>query len=399
MDLVSGQPYWLLKNGFLHAYQPLRKNYAADVVIIGGGITGAIVAHSLTESGIKCCIIDKGHIAMGSTSASTSLIQYEIDRHLSELIRLNGEQNAATAYKLCADAVEELLYLANIIGDTSAKKKQSLYFTSSKKDIKSLQREFEIRKKHKFDVKWLDKKNLEQKFNLFSEAAILSDNAAIVDAYSFTHNLLNYNIKRGLDVFSLTESTKITYKKNGVIIKTKEGFNIATGKVIYATGYESQNVIRKKIVNLNSTYAFASLPITDIPNYFKTTIFWETARPYLYFRSTSDNRLMIGGMDDKFKNPQLRNLRLNKKVIQIKNKFTLLYPSISIYPDFTWAGTFGETKDGLPYIGEYKGVLHSYFACGFGGNGITFSVIAAQIIKDLIVHKHSPYAKLFSFTR
>ncbi|MFN0275633.1 MAG: NAD(P)/FAD-dependent oxidoreductase [Chitinophagales bacterium] len=399
MDLVSGQPYWLMKNGILHHYASLTQDHRTDVLIIGGGITGAITAHYFTKAGLHCTVIEKRHIGMGSTCSSTSLIQYEIDTPLSELIKLKGENASITAYRLSDEAVTEVLKLGKLLQDDSVQKKTSLYFSSSKKDVKHLREEYIARKGMNLAVSWLNKEDLKHKFNLSADAAILSENAAMLDAYSLTHKLLQHNIQKGLEVFALTEAVKIKYVKAGIHVKTQWGNVIKCNKLIYATGYESQEMISKKIVNLNSTFAFITQPIETLPTHFINTIFWETARPYLYFRSTNDKRLIIGGMDSKFKNAALRSLLMDKRAGQLKNKFQMLYPALRIIPDFTWAGTFGETKDGLPYIGTYKNIPHTYFACGFGGNGITFSMIAAQLIRDQILQKQNPYAQLFSFNR
>ena len=67
--------------------------------------------------------------------------------------------------------------------------------------------------------------------------------------------------------------------------------------------------------------------------------------------------------------------------------------------DFKWAGAFGTTKDGLPYIGSVPERPNTYFALGFGGNGITFSVMTAEIITNMINKKNDPDASLFSFDR
>jgi glycine/D-amino acid oxidase-like deaminating enzyme len=79
--------------------------------------------------------------------------------------------------------------------------------------------------------------------------------------------------------------------------------------------------------------------------------------------------------------------------------FSRLFPDTGIKPEFSWTGTFGSTRDGLPFIGEYKPRRHSYFSLGFGGNGITFSVIAAAILTDLIRGRKNKDAALFAFDR
>jgi glycine/D-amino acid oxidase-like deaminating enzyme len=72
---------------------------------------------------------------------------------------------------------------------------------------------------------------------------------------------------------------------------------------------------------------------------------------------------------------------------------------MTLKPEFSWAGTFGSTEDGLPFIGTYKKLPHSLFALGFGGNGITFSVVAAEIIADIIKGRSNKNIPLFSFGR
>ena len=51
----------------------------SDVVVIGGGITGALAAVHLADAGVKTMVLDERNIGTGSTSASTALLQYEID--------------------------------------------------------------------------------------------------------------------------------------------------------------------------------------------------------------------------------------------------------------------------------------------------------------------------------
>jgi succinate dehydrogenase/fumarate reductase flavoprotein subunit len=80
MDLSTGLPFWLVKNGLPYDYPQLDKNINCDVVILGGGITAAINAITLVEAGIPCVLIEKRSIGLGSTIATTALLQYQIER-------------------------------------------------------------------------------------------------------------------------------------------------------------------------------------------------------------------------------------------------------------------------------------------------------------------------------
>ena len=92
------------------------------------------------------------------------------------------------------------------------------------------------------------------------------------------------------------------------------------------------------------------------------------------FERPDDNRALVGGEDDDFHNPIRRDRRVNRKTDRLASRFAEMFPAIELEVAFRWAGTFGETKDGLPYIGQVRQMPHCHFALGFGGNGITYSL-------------------------
>jgi glycine/D-amino acid oxidase-like deaminating enzyme len=170
-------------------------------------------------------------------------------------------------------------------------------------------------------------------------------------------------------------------------------------QLVIACGYESQQYLPKKIEKLYSTYSIISEPLYTKDFWHQNALIWETANPYLYMRPTADQRILVGGKDDAFYNPSKRDANLPRKTKQLENSFSKLFPHIPFRTDFAWAGTFASTKDGLPYIGSIPERPHTWFALGFGGNGITFSLIAAQIISDLLSGKNNANSKLFTFDR
>mgnify|MGYP003578340523 CR=1 FL=1 len=400
MKLSSGYPYGLIKNGLPFSYPKLEKNCKTDVLVLGGGISGALTAHYLVQEGMDCMLIDGRTIGLGSTCASTSLLQYEIDTPLHKLVNMLGTKAAVRSYKLCESAIFKLAALAKKIGVKDFQFKKSLYCAAYKKDIPYLKCEFDARKKYGFKVKWLEEKTILKEFGFASPAAILSDTAAVTDSYLFTHQLLQYNIKRGLNVCDRTFVTSIKHAKNNVQLKTKDKFIITAKKLVYATGYEVVDFISKPIVDLNSTYAIASESLNTPQKFGKNdVVIWNTASPYLYLRTTDDNRIIIGGRDEEFFSHIKRDKLIPQKTKQLQKDFKKMFPSIPFQQEFSWAGTFGSTKDGLPYIGTYKNLPNSFFALGFGGNGITFSQVAGEIIASLIKGKKNKDADLFSFDR
>lgn len=401
MDLHTDTPYWLLKSGLAFEYPSLRENLKTDYAIIGGGITGALVAWYLMQAGVSVVLLDRRHIGMGSTCASTAMLQYEIDTPLSDLAKMFGEEKAARSYWLCAEAIDKIAEIAETLSfPNDFEKKPSLYYASRRRHVKALEEEFAIRQKHGFEVELLDKSAIRELFPFAAPAAIYSQQAGQVDAYALTHGLMQASIKQGAQIFDKTEVTNIQHESDGVVLRTQLGHTVQARKLVIANGYESSQYLRHEVAKLRSTYALVSEPYDAEVLWHENALIWETARPYLYMRTTKDRRVLVGGRDEKFQNPARRDRLLASKTKELTRDFEELFPDLApLRVDYSWAGTFAETEDGLPYIGSVPEQPHAIFALGFGGNGITFSQVAAEIIRDEALGRTNSDAAIFSFER
>lgn len=400
MKITSFEPFWLVKNGLIQSYPSLKEDLKAEVLIVGGGITGSLIAHQCIADGYNTVLIDKREIAHGSTSATTSMLQYEIDVPLYKLIDLIGENNAVKSYKACYNSIDRLEKIVREIGSTCGfKKKESLYFAASKKDSKWLYEEFEARKKYGLEVSWLTDADIRDRYRIQKTyGGILSKQAASIDAFQFTHDILKYNADKGLRIFDKTDLTAIRYADNRVYAEVESKHVIEAQKIIYCTGYETTNLIEENFVDLFNTYAIVGEQNEDDQSDLNETLFWNTASPYIYMRTTDDNRLLIGGEDEKF--GKVTNGRLiEKKSEKLKKYINKHLPHYDFTIDFSWAGRFGETKDGNPYIGEHKDFPNSIFVLGFGGNGITFSVIGMDIVSKLLKNQTHELVDIYRFGR
>ncbi len=396
MNLTTDSPFWTVKDGLICVYPPLLQSIRCDALIVGGGISGALLAHELVKRGVDCVMIDSRDIGYGSTSASTALLQYEIDTPLHELKQEVGEKAAERAYLLGVGAIHQLKKLA---GSTCGfASRPSLQIASRASHIAGLKKELEARRKIGLDVSWIEQSGLEQD-GIKAAGGLRSVVAAEVDPYRLTHRLLRLSHRRGLQVFDRTTALSYQQTRGGVTVKTDRGASIRCESVFFATGYETQQFLPQKIVKLKSTYAFVSEPIEDLSWWRERALIWETGTPYLYMRTTSDNRVLVGGEDDGVLNGYKRDQQLSAKTARLMGKFQRRFPGKEIEPAFQWAGAFGSTKDGLAYIGPHPAFRHGYFALGFGGNGITFSQIAAKLLADLFLGHANPDAEIFSFDR
>lgn len=400
MDLTSGAPYWPIKNGLLGNYPILKQDLDCEVAIIGGGITGALVAHYLVGAGIDTVLLDKRDIGWGSTSASTALLQYEVDTHLSDLIEMVGEKHAVRSYLLCLESLKKLEKLATEIDDTcDFEAKQSLYLASSRRDVAALERECEVRQKYGIRVDFLDQPEIESRFPFSKPAGLLSYDAAQIDAYRLTHKLIKRANQRGLRVFDRTAVAGIEQIQDGMLLTTERGCRVKAHKIVFASGYETQRYLKQHVTTLKSTYAFISEPLASLEGWYERCLIWESARPYFYLRTTNDDRVLVGGEDEPFRDPLRRDKLLGKKTKRLRERFGEMFPALELDVAYSWTGTFGETKDGLAYIGETQEFPNAYFALGYGGNGITYSLIAAELIRDLYLGHENDDLQIFRFDR
>ncbi len=401
MDLKSGYPYWAIKNGLMHAFPPLQEDLRCDVVVIGAGITGALIADELTNHGHQVAVLDQRDAAWGSTSASTALLQYEIDTPMVELAETYGEDDAVLAYGACAEAIDLLADKASDVGDVAFSCMQSLYYASKKRHRKDLRSEFELRQEHGFDMQWLDAAEVREAYGFEAPCAILSRKAARVDPYRLAYRLLARMQGNGARVHDRSPVARILANSRGVELHTTQGAVVRSKYLVMAAGYESQRFLSERVAQNRSSYAFITDPIdADVLGPLVSTLVWESARPYLYLRTTSDNRLLVGGEDDSIDIPAKRDALVDRKARKLAKKVLALFPHIPIEPAFAWAGTFAETKDGLPWFGAHA--QHGprvLFAMAYGGNGITYSMLGAGLLRATIERRKHPLSALFGFDR
>src|SRR5690554_1261479 len=210
MELRSPEAFWLLKNGILNSYPSLQENIKCDIAVIGAGITGALISHSLTKAGYNTVVLDKRDVANGSTAATTSLLQYEIDTMMVDLAKMIGEEGAVACYRAGVQSIhtlEKLVTKERI--DGGFERKQSLQVAHSKEGIPKLLKEYWLRKKHGFDVTWLSSEEIKERFKMSSFPGILSKEGASVDAFMMAHELFHKNNGRDYGY----KDTRTTEKK------------------------------------------------------------------------------------------------------------------------------------------------------------------------------------------
>jgi len=400
MDLTSPAPFWLLRNGLGAAPPPLPGNARCDVVVIGAGITGALVADALCADGHSVVALDARQPGLGSTAASTAILQYEIDTHLVDLVERVGRARAEAAYRACRHGLNYLRRTCRELGaDIDLHTRPSVYVASRRDRVPALRAEARARQRLGLSCRVLSADELRRRYGIEAPLALLSNTAAEADPWRLTQALLARAATRGLRVHGRTHAKAIGDDGAMLRVRTDRG-DVRARHAIVACGYEADAFLPEPVCRLHGTFALATDPLPAGQGVPGRALVWETARPYYYLRGTDDGRVIIGGLDEPYRDGDRRDAALARKWKPLLARAKRWLPGRALVPAHAWAGVFGQTRDGLAYIGAHPRLdPRITFALGYGGNGITFSAVAAEVLAARVAGRRHRFADTFAFNR
>jgi len=394
-------PYWLLRDGTGDAHASLRESISCDIAVIGAGITGALITDALVATGRSIVVLDARDVAMGSTSATTALLQYEIDTHLFDLTRMLDADRAMRAYRACAASFGMLeRRFPDALRLARYQRRPSFYLAKDPKAIPLLRAELEARRSIGLECEWMDAAELAESTGCRRPGAIRSSLGAELDPVQFTKTVFFDAERHGVRVFARSRVKGIEPHGTGLRLVTMAGTSVTAQHVVVCAGFESGDFLSREWADINNTFALVTEPLDDARRAHALPLIWESARPYLYLRGTPDGRVMMGGEDVPFRSAEARDLLLPRQVRRLAAGYRELFgwdlPPVAC----AWGGSFAATDDGLPLIGpEPGGHPRVLFALCLGGNGITYSIHAAEMLREHVEGRSHPLDDVFGFAR
>lgn len=388
--LHKGSTYWHSSTDKSEFYKPLEQDEKTQVCIVGGGMSGALIANQLLKDGLSVIILDKMQPGHGSSNGNTGIIQYSSDRSLLDFIKIEGEEKAKDFYQLCHDSMKKLFKIIEDLNtDVGFTKSESIFITQNEKDEQQFKDEVNALLKYNFPAQLLSEQELYEKYQLVGKFGILTSDDARINPFKLISALHKQNIELGAKIFGNTYVNKIS-RKDMLNVETENGYTVQCDHIVFCTGYmESYSSLKDRDI-LNSTYSMVTQPIEG-KLWDENTMIWDNEDPYLYFRVTEDRRIIAGGFDEE--TAELSNLTtINQKALEILNKIKTYYPTLEATPHFAWQSVFGVSKDEIPFIGKDPKHQNVYYALGFGGNGTCYSVAAADILTALIQGQQHKFA-------
>lgn len=398
LDLRTGKPVWLSYRTAKAIEHPLEKNLTAEVLVVGMGISGAMAADLLTEAGHDVVLIDRRGPSQGSTPATTALVQYELDVPLGSLRRRIGAEKATRAWRRARLAVGNLRdRIVELDLSCRMDARPTLYLAGNLLTGSALRHESETRAAAGLSARYLTRSELANDFGIDREGAILSQGNLALDPVKLATQLLATAQARGARLHAPEEAVHIRHGRDKVRVELRSGHTITARHVVLATGYELLDVVPKDGHSIISTWAIATVRQKRSALWPGEALIWEASDPYLYLRTTHDGRIICGGEDAEFEDEVRRDALIPTKTKRLVEKLGKLLPDIDPTPDFVWAGSFGNTPTGMPLIGPVPDKPRVVALMGYGGNGITFSRIAAEMIRTRLAGGTDEDADLYAF--
>ncbi|MGZ9113645.1 MAG: NAD(P)/FAD-dependent oxidoreductase [Brevundimonas sp.] len=395
-DLRTGRSLWADSHGLGVPVRPLKAAISVDVAIVGAGISGAFMAHELSRDH-TVAVLDRRPPLTGSTVASTALLQWEIDLPLTALADKVGMARAKRAWLRSRSAVDDLKGIVareRIV--CGLKDKATLYLAGDEYGHRALAAEAGARAAIGLESEYIGPEALRDRFGIDRTGAIVSQGAASGDPARLAAGLLRRAQTAGATVYSRVEVMEAASDPDGVTLLTDAGHAVRAKAVVFCCGYEFPKGVPTPGAKVISTWAMASKPRQRCPAWLRETLVWEASDPYLYFHMGGDGRLIVGGEDEATPDAHADKAKLKRKCATIAAKLKTLLPGVDFEIDYSWAGAFGESSTGLPSIAPVPAMDHAWAVMGFGGNGITYSVIASQVVSAALRGGADPDADLYA---
>jgi glycine/D-amino acid oxidase-like deaminating enzyme len=363
---------------------PVTADFRCDVLIVGGGITGALVAQHLAGKGRDIVLIDRERPGLGSTAASTAMLQWEIDTSLTELTELYGFEVASDVYRRSFRAVAGLRDLvASLDVPCAFRQRTTLYVAAGDVGGAELRQEHALRQRAGLPGHLLGHAELLDHVGLDREAAILSPGSADADPLCLAQGLLQLARQAGVRVLA-GDAVSFDHGPRSVAVGLDGGRTVEARHVVLATGYVMPEFVPAERHSVVSSWAVSTVRQAEGSLWRDESLIWEASESYNYLRTSSDGRIIIGGEDDDVTDASKRDSLIAAKTACLQDRLRRLWPRADTTISNAWAGFFGETDDGLPLIGRIPGHPRILGAYGYGGNGITFSFLASRILSRLI---------------
>lgn len=356
-------------------FEPLTQNIKTDVLIIGGGITGILCAHMLAQAHVDYALVEAKELCSGVTANTTAKITSQHGMIYHQMLKRFGTEKTRMYLDANETALQEYRTLFQNI-DCHFETKDNFVYTLD--NIQKLEQELESLNKIGFPAKYAD--NLPLPFPTAG---------AVKFAHQAQFHPLEFlaKISKGLRIYEHTKVQELKLLSSCKTVATTAHGNITAEQVIIATHFPFLNKHGMYFLKMYQHRSYV-LALENAP--FVDGMYVDEVEKGLSFRNY-ENLMLLGGGSH-------RTGKHGGNWAELSDFAKLHYPdSVEKY---RWATQDCMPLDDIPYIGQYsKNTSNLFVATGFHKWGMTSAMVAATLLRDMVLEKDNPYTSVFNPSR
>lgn len=385
------------------SFPGVRGDRTADVVVIGGGLTGCAAAYLCAAAGLETILLDAGRVGQGRTSRSAGLLTPDPGPSFRSISAAHGRKAARHAFELWRRGALDGAALLRRLGVNCYLQPRETIIAAGGQDERDLRREHDARRDAGLDLAWLSRKQLQARMRLDAAGGLKLRDGFALDAYRACIGLASAATRAGAACYERSRVKKVRFTRKHADVLV-DGGKIRTPKVIVATGTATDEYRSlKRHFDERETYVALTerLPAAMRKQLGDPRVIVRDVRvPPTQFAWTHDDRLLITGGDQRATPQRKRSAILVQRTGQLMYEVLKTYPAISgLQPEYGWEAPYGETADGLMYIGAHRNFPHHLFALGGSSRSVTGAFVAARILARGVQGASERADEVFGWTR
>ena len=366
------------------AFPRYRGDRTADVVIVGGGLTGCACAYACAVAGLETVLLEGDRIGGGRSGRSAGLMTPDPGPSFRDVSAAHGLRAARRVFETWRRGALDGAALLRRLGINCYLASREALVVAGSDHERVLKREYEARRDAGLDVAWLSRNQILARMRGDGAGGMKTRDGFALDPYRACVGLATEARRRGTVFFERSHVQKVRFTRKFADVLVEQG-TIRTRKVIVATGTASAEF---KSLQRHLDRREAYLVMTErVPAAVRrqlgdpAVVLADVAVPPHYIAWTRDERLIVAGGDQKETPLRTRPAVLVQRTGQLMYEVLKKYPAISgLQPEYGWESIYGQTADGLMYIGAHRNYPHHLFALGGGAISVTGAFVAARIL-------------------